>query len=142
MFTPLHSSMNQELLEKYVCNQSSHYEKYDGTACPSYHLKLKNPFPFSVSLSMFNLLHSSMNQKLFEKHCCDQGSHYENHGRFLLHKGSHHVQPPNQCFSQSAKMNGTQRRTLKNTLNVLQYTNKPLLSEKIKPVALTVTELR
>jgi len=28
MFTLLHSSMNQELFEKYVCNQSSHYEKY------------------------------------------------------------------------------------------------------------------
>jgi len=30
MFTPLHSSKNQELFEKYVCNQSSHYEKYNG----------------------------------------------------------------------------------------------------------------
>ena len=28
MFNPLHSSMNQELLEKYVCNQNSHYDKY------------------------------------------------------------------------------------------------------------------
>ena len=26
MFTPLHSSTNQELFEKYVCNQSSYYE--------------------------------------------------------------------------------------------------------------------
>jgi len=26
MFTPLHSSTNQELFKKYVCNQSSHYE--------------------------------------------------------------------------------------------------------------------
>jgi len=25
MFTPLHSNMNQELFEKYVCNQSTHY---------------------------------------------------------------------------------------------------------------------
>ena len=31
---------------------------------------------------------------------------------FSLRKGSHHVQPPNQRFSLSAKMNGTQRRTL------------------------------
>ena len=30
MFTPLHSNTNQELLEKYICNQSSHYENYDG----------------------------------------------------------------------------------------------------------------
>ena len=27
-------------------------------------------------------------------------------------KGNHHVLPPNQHFSLSAKMNGTQRRTL------------------------------
>ena len=31
---------------------------------------------------------------------------------FSLRKGSHQVQPPNQRFSLSAKMNGTQRRTL------------------------------
>jgi len=28
VFTSLHSSTNQELFEKYVCNQSSYYEKY------------------------------------------------------------------------------------------------------------------
>jgi len=31
---------------------------------------------------------------------------------FSLRKGSHYMQPLNQCFSLSAKMNGTQRRTL------------------------------
>jgi len=62
--------------------------------------------------SMFNLLHNSMNQKLFEKHLCNQGSHYEKYRQFSLRKGSHHMQPPNQCFSLSAKMNGTQRKTL------------------------------
>ena len=50
MFTPLHSSMNQELFEKYVCIQSSHYtRKYNGTAHPSYRLKLKYPLLFFVS---------------------------------------------------------------------------------------------
>ena len=28
MFNPLHSCTNRELLEKYLCNQNSHYEKY------------------------------------------------------------------------------------------------------------------
>ena len=28
MFDSLHSSTNQELLEKHICNKSSHYEKY------------------------------------------------------------------------------------------------------------------
>ena len=80
MFTPLHSSINQELFEKYICNHMKR-KKYDGAACPSDYLKLKYPLPFSVSYmySMFNLLHSSANQELFEKHLCDQGSHYEKH---------------------------------------------------------------
>ena len=38
-----------ELLEKYICNQCSHYEKHNGAVCPSYCLKLKYPLPFSVS---------------------------------------------------------------------------------------------
>ena len=29
MFTPLHSSMNQEQCEKYLSNQSSHYKNTD-----------------------------------------------------------------------------------------------------------------
>ena len=28
MFNLLHSSTNQEMLEKYLCSQNSHYEKY------------------------------------------------------------------------------------------------------------------
>ena len=28
MFNPLHSSTNQELFKKHLCNQNSHYEKY------------------------------------------------------------------------------------------------------------------
>jgi len=49
MYTPLHSSTNQELFEKHVCNHGSHYEKHNGAVCPSYRLKLKYPLPFSVS---------------------------------------------------------------------------------------------
>ena len=29
MFNPLHSSTNQELLKKHLCNQNSHYENTD-----------------------------------------------------------------------------------------------------------------
>ena len=106
MFTPLHSSTNkQKLFEKYVCK---HCEKYDGAACPSYCLKVKYP---SLS-AMFNSLHSSTHQELFEKLLRDQGSHYEKYRQFPLCKGSHHVQPPNQHPPLSVKMNGTQRRVL------------------------------
>jgi len=48
MFTMLHSSTNQELFEKYVCNQSSHYEKYDG-AVPQLLSETEVFIPFSVS---------------------------------------------------------------------------------------------
>jgi len=45
--------------------------------------------------AMFDLLHSSTNQEVFEKQLCNKSSHYENMDDFSLHKGSHHVQPPN-----------------------------------------------
>ena len=47
--TPFHSSTNQELFEKHVCIHSNQYEKYDGTVCPGYRLKLKYPLLFFVS---------------------------------------------------------------------------------------------
>jgi len=93
MFTPLHSSTNQELLEKYTCNQGNHYEKYDGAVHPNYRLKLKYHSP-SLS-AIFDSLHSNTNQELFEKHLCNQGSLYEKYGRFPLRKGSHYMQSPN-----------------------------------------------
>jgi len=34
--------------------------------------------------AVFNSLHSSMNQELFEKHLCNKSSHYEKYGRFLV----------------------------------------------------------
>jgi len=60
--------MNQKLFEKYVCNQSSHSEKYDGAAHPSYRLKLKYPLPFSVSY--VQLVTQQYESKPFEKHLC------------------------------------------------------------------------
>ena len=47
----------------------------DGAMHPSYRLKQSIHCP-SLS-AMFNLLHSSMNQELFEKHLCNQGSYYK-----------------------------------------------------------------
>jgi len=71
---------------------------------------------------------------------------------FSLRKGSHHVQPPNYCFSLSAKMNGTQRRTLVSPWRVhcmhcgvpkgTSQAEATSNSEKIKPAALAVIELR
>ena len=70
---------------------------------------------------------------------------------FSLRKGSHHVQPPNQRFSLSAKMNGTQRRTLVSPWRMhcthcgmpkgTSRAEATLNSEKIKPVAIAVIKL-
>jgi len=49
MFTPLHSSTNQELFEKY--GKVAAMWKY--VTRPSYRLKLKYPLPFSVSLTRY-----------------------------------------------------------------------------------------
>ena len=69
---------------------------------------------------MFNLLQAS---KTVWKHLCNQSSHYEKYEGFLLHIGSHHMQPPNWHISLTAKMNGSQRR---NAWYVLQYTKRHL----------------
>ena len=104
--------------------------------------------------SILNSLHSSTNQEVFEKHLCIKSSHYEKYGqlRISLHKGSHHVLPPNWHFSLSAKINGTQRRTLvspwRMTLYILQYAKRRLSGWsnveqwKIKLIALAVIKLR
>jgi len=95
MFTSLHSSMNQKLFEKYICNQSSYYEIYtDGAAYPSYHLKLKYPLCQLCShcytaARIKNCLKSTSVIKIATIKYMDD----------LLCKGSHHVQPPNQQFN-------------------------------------------
>jgi len=66
-------------------------------------------------LAMINLLHSSMNQKLFEKNLCNQSSHYENNGWFLLRMEVITCLPQNLYFSWWAKMNETQSgKSMKN----------------------------
>ena len=50
IFTQFHSSINQELFKKYVCNQCSHHENIMMLCAPSHRMKLKYPWlPFSVS---------------------------------------------------------------------------------------------
>ena len=39
---------------------------------------------FPPFLLLFNSLHSSTNQELFEKHLCNKSSHYEKYGQFLV----------------------------------------------------------
>ena len=60
----------------------------NGAAHPSYIIiwKVQYPLCFVVSYSIFNLLHSSTNQELFEKHLCYQNSHYDKYTRFPLRR--------------------------------------------------------
>ena len=69
MFNPLHSSTNQELFEKHLCNQNSHDEKYNDfhfEGEPSRAHAKSTPFPVSkdewdtkedTGKSMKNALH-------------------------------------------------------------------------------------
>ena len=115
MFTLLHSSMNQELFKKYVCNQSSHYEKYGWCCVPQLLSEtevLSNALLYQLCLTRYTAvwIKDSLNSSSVIKVATMKIQIMAD--IFPLHKGSHDVQPPNQYFSLSANMNGTQRRTL------------------------------
>jgi len=143
MFTRLHSSTNQELFEKYVCNHSSHYEKYDGAVCPSYCLRPKHPLPFCqlclicyTAVQIKNCLKSTSVIKVVTMKSTDD---------FLSCKGSHHVATTKLTFFTVSKDKWNTKedtgKSLKNTLHVLRCTSRAEAtsnSEKIKPVALAV----
>ena len=42
---------------------------------------------YASLLTVFNPLHNSMNQELFDKHLCYKNSRYEKYGRFPLREG-------------------------------------------------------
>ena len=90
MFTSLNSSVNQELFEKHLCDQSSHYEKNKWCCAPQLSSESEVSITLLCQLHMFNSSQSSTNQELFEMHLCNQGIHYEKYGRFSLHKVSMH----------------------------------------------------
>ena len=79
--------------------------------------------------AMFNLLHSSMNQDLVEKHLCYYGSHYEINRQFPLHNSSWTNQCPSLCFvhladSTSVDLVVAHDGFLCNALYVLQYAKR------------------
>jgi len=93
MFTPLHSSTDQELFEKHVCNHSSHYEKYDGAA-PQLSSEAE------VSIALLCQLCLTRYTAVRIKKCSKSTlvikvATVKNTDDFSLCKGSHHMQPPN-----------------------------------------------
>jgi len=119
------------------------------TGEPVYQLSSEKRSSHYTSLpAVFNSLPTSTNWEVFEKQLCNQSTQYEN---FLLQRGNHHMQPLNQHFFLSAKMNGTQKegtgKSMKNALYILWYakgTSQVKVtsnSEKIKCIALANVEL-
>jgi len=150
MFIQLHRSMNQELLEKYIGNQSSHNKKIRWCCAPQLSSETE------VSISLLCQACSTFYTAVQIKRCLKSTSvikvaNMKIYRRFLLREGSNHVQPPIQRCSQSAKMNRTQRRTLVRPWRMhCTYCSMPkgtsraeatLNSEKVKPVALAIIEL-
>ena len=83
MFTLLHSSTNQKLFEKYLCNQNlatkSHYKNTNGALHHSYFLKLK--YPLILLCQVCSTCYTAVQIKnCFEKNLCYQGSHKEKYG--------------------------------------------------------------
>jgi len=113
--------MNQRLLEKYLCNAM---KNTDGAMCPSY--RLKQSIHCSSLSAMFNSLHSSMNQELFEKHLCNHGSHYKKTISIMQRKQSH-ATTKSTLFTVSKDEWNTKEnigKSLKNLLDVLRYAKR------------------
>ena len=78
------------------CNQKS-----NGVAPYIYQLSSKSEVSiFSYVFSIGTLQYES---RTSQKATTNQSTHYEKYRQFLIRKGSHHVLPPNQYFSLSAK---------------------------------------
>jgi len=125
--------------------QSSHYEKLMPCApVIVWDWSIHYP-PLSA---MFDSLHSSTNQELFENHLCNKSSHYEKYKQFLITQrkplcATTKLMP----FTVSKDECNTKEDTgkfLKNTLHVLSHAKRYLLGwsdVKSRQVALAVIEL-
>ena len=81
---------------------------------------------------MFNPLHSSMNQELFEKHLCNHNSHYENTDDFCFEGKPSHATTKSTPFAVSKDEWHTKEETgkpMKNALYVLRYAKRHLLGQ-------------
>ena len=100
---------------------------------------------------MFDLLHSSANQEVFEKHLCIKSSHYEKYGRFLVtQRNPSRTTTKLTLFTVSKDEGDTKEDTGKSIKNDCTSCSVPKGTsrdeaisniEKIKPVALAVIEL-
>ena len=73
---------------------------------------------------MFNPLHSITNQELFEKHLCNQSSHYEKYGRFPLQREAITRYCQIDTFHELDTKEDT-GKSMKNALYILWYAKRP-----------------
>jgi len=109
-----------------------------------------NQYVVYASLStIFDSLHNNMNQDLAEKHLCNQGSHYENYGRFPLcmQRKPSRATTKSTLFAVSKDEWNTKAETgycMKKALYVLHYVKRPKAmsnSKNIKLLKLAVIRL-
>ena len=84
---------------------------------------------------MFNPLHSISDQELFEKHLCNQNSHYENTDDFHYEGKPSRATTKSTLFAVSKDEWDTKEDTgksMKNTLYVLQYAKSRLVGIMLK----------
>ena len=108
MFNLLHSILNQELFEKHLYIP----KERTGAEHPSY---INYCLKSEASIMLRCWLCSTRYTVVRKKNCPKSTSEIKTatmKNMDDIMKGSHHMLPPNQRFSLSAKMNGTQRRTL------------------------------
>ena len=148
-----HTSIsNQELFKKHLCNPCIPKKEMVPRAPSYYQLSEKWSIHYASLSAMFNPLHSSTNQELFEKHLCYQNSHYENTDDFRYEGKPSCAIAKSTLFAVSKDEWDTKEDTgksMKNALYVLWYAKRHLSGpkrrrtvKKIKPVALAVIELR
>jgi len=109
MFNPLYSKTNQELYKSTSVNKYSHYEKCEWCVPINYHLKSE----VSIKLHGKLPLHSSTIRCYSKSTSVIKLATMKNTDDF--HYAKEAIMwpvPPNRHLLLSAKMNGTQRRTL------------------------------
>jgi len=86
--------------------------------------------------AVFDSLHSSTNQELFEKHLCNKSRHYEKYGRSLvMQRKPSHANTKLTLFTVSKDEWNTKEGTgksLKNALHVLRYAKRHLSGWTVK----------
>ena len=151
MFNPLHSILNQELFKKHLYNPCIPIER-NGAARPSYINYMKSEVSIMLHCQLCSTHYTAVWIKTVWKAPLQSKQPLLKIRMISVTKGSHHVLSPNRHFLLSAKMNGTQRRTLVSPWRMhCTYCGMPKGTSQaeaiveqwktIKPVALAIIEL-